>query len=172
MLINWLGLKGLMCYILNLCAIYTWCVSFPTLVIWIVCKASHMRITFLLFSDPRTQEWPFVTSVCTPITCVVIYLAVVLIGPKIMKSREPLQLMYPMVLYNITMTTLNFYIFLEVCKTHKWIHVYIQTGTGTSHTLWFYPGKLLKLIFNLWLLLILWLSNLLIIISTVHMMVN
>ena len=51
-----------------------------------------------------------------------------MIGPKIMKNREPLNLKYPMVLYNLAMTFLNLYILVEVCDKN-----YTKLTSGVVH---------------------------------------
>ncbi|KAJ7388254.1 Elongation of very long chain fatty acids protein 4, partial [Desmophyllum pertusum] len=65
-------------------------------------------------SDPRTSNWLFVPSILSPITAVVIYLLLVWLLPKIMRSREAFQLKSLLVIYNAAVTILNLYICVEV----------------------------------------------------------
>lgn len=65
-------------------------------------------------SDQRTAKWLFVPSILSPLMFVVIYLLVVWLLPKIMRSREPFQLTSLLVIYNAAMTVLNLYICIEV----------------------------------------------------------
>ncbi|XP_031569543.1 elongation of very long chain fatty acids protein 4-like [Actinia tenebrosa] len=65
-------------------------------------------------SDPRTSEWPLVKHFQGPVVLILVYLTIVLVGPKLMGNRKPFQLKWPMAIYNAAMTILNLYIFIEV----------------------------------------------------------
>ena len=48
------------------------------------------------------------------ITMVATYLLFVLIGPQIMKNRDPINVKIPMMIYNLCMILLSYYLFHEV----------------------------------------------------------
>lgn len=71
---------------------------------------------FLPFSDERTKDWFLIPSPVPTIVLSIIYVVYVKwLGPKMMENRKPMSLKYPLVLYNVALTALNFYIFKEVC---------------------------------------------------------
>jgi len=53
------------------------------------------------------------------LTISTIYLLTVWLGPKWMKTREPFQLRFLLVVYNFGMVLLNFFIFKEVCMPSR-----------------------------------------------------
>lgn len=71
----------------------------------------------LLFASPdkRVDDWPLMQSPFPTLTISTIYLLTVWLGPKWMKTREPFQLRFLLVVYNFGMVLLNFFIFKEVC---------------------------------------------------------
>ena len=50
------------------------------------------------------------------LTMVGLYLSFVLVGPHIMKNRNPVNVRIPMMVYNFLMIFLSYYLFHEVCK--------------------------------------------------------
>lgn len=66
-------------------------------------------------SDKRVDDWPLMQSPFPTLTISTIYLLTVWLGPKWMKTREPFQLRFLLVVYNFGMVLLNFFIFKEVC---------------------------------------------------------
>lgn len=77
------------------------------------------RPCWLLFApfspDKRVDDWPLMQSPFPTLTISTIYLLTVWLGPKWMKTREPFQLRFLLVVYNFGMVLLNFFIFKEVC---------------------------------------------------------
>lgn len=65
-------------------------------------------------SDKRVDDWPLMQSPFPTLTISTIYLLTVWLGPKWMKTREPFQLRFLLVVYNFGMVLLNFFIFKEV----------------------------------------------------------
>eukprot|EP00112_Aurelia_sp_Birch-Aquarium-sp1_P004086 Seg1464.11 transcript_id=Seg1464.11/GoldUCD/mRNA.D3Y31 product="Elongation of very long chain fatty acids protein 4" protein_id=Seg1464.11/GoldUCD/D3Y31 len=66
-------------------------------------------------SDKRTADWILVQSPVPVLILTLIYvLGVKWIGPKMMESRQPYSLRYPLVFYNAALSLLNFYIFEEL----------------------------------------------------------
>lgn len=65
--------------------------------------------------DKRVDDWPLMQSPFPTLTISTIYLLTVWLGPKWMKTREPFQLRFLLVVYNFGMVLLNFFIFKEVC---------------------------------------------------------
>jgi len=65
--------------------------------------------------DERSANWFLIPNPIPTIVVSVIYVVYVKwLGPKMMENRKPLVLKYPLVLYNIALTILNFYIFKEL----------------------------------------------------------
>ncbi|XP_065070634.1 very long chain fatty acid elongase 4-like [Rhopilema esculentum] len=65
--------------------------------------------------DERTADWLFVSSPVPTLAMTLVYLLYVKwIGPKMMENQKPFNLKYPLVLYNVALTILNFYIFKEL----------------------------------------------------------
>lgn len=75
--------------------------------------------TSLCFTPPdkRVDDWPLMQSPFPTLTISTIYLLTVWLGPKWMKTREPFQLRFLLVVYNFGMVLLNFFIFKEVCMS-------------------------------------------------------
>nr|XP_041571007.1 elongation of very long chain fatty acids protein 4 isoform X1 [Taeniopygia guttata] len=64
--------------------------------------------------DKRVDDWPLMQSPFPTLTISTIYLLTVWLGPKWMKTREPFQLRFLLVVYNFGMVLLNFFIFKEL----------------------------------------------------------
>ncbi|XP_046862328.1 elongation of very long chain fatty acids protein 4-like [Xenia sp. Carnegie-2017] len=67
-----------------------------------------------VYADPRTQKWAFVNSALPCSLSILCYLAIVYTVPKIMKQKEPVNLKWFIMIYNIGTTVLNVYIFVEI----------------------------------------------------------
>ena len=79
---------------------------------------SHMHAHVYYYClDPRLDDWPMMSSPLPTITLVALYLLFVLVGPQIMKHRQPLNVKIPMMIYNFCMVLFSYYLFHEVC-TH------------------------------------------------------
>ena len=50
------------------------------------------------------------------VTMVAFYLLFVIVGPHIMKHRDPVNVKIPMMIYNFLMILLSYYLFHEVCE--------------------------------------------------------
>ena len=59
------------------------------------------------------------------IIMVVIYLFFVVIGPQIMKHRDPINVKIPMMIYNLCMVLLSYYLFHEVGSNFKSLFIII-----------------------------------------------
>ena len=66
--------------------------------------------------DPRLDGWPLMSSPVPTIVMAALYLLFVLIGPQVMKHREPLNVKVPMLIYNLLMVIASYYMFHEVWK--------------------------------------------------------
>ncbi|XP_054280156.1 elongation of very long chain fatty acids protein 7-like [Macrosteles quadrilineatus] len=72
-------------------------------------------------SDPRTREFPMVKSPLPVLLLVVIYHYFVTDwGPKLMKNRAPMNIYYPMMIYNWVQIAVNGW-FLFKCFKHIWL---------------------------------------------------
>ena len=71
-----------------------------------------------LYGDPRVSKYfLFSSGPWITLTAIGIYLSFVkIIGPQMMRDRKPLELRRLMVLYNIAMVLLSFYIFAKGCS--------------------------------------------------------
>ncbi|XP_050431731.1 elongation of very long chain fatty acids protein AAEL008004-like [Adelges cooleyi] len=67
------------------------------------------------FGDSRTNEWPLVQGITPTLTCVAVYLYVVLyLGPKFMENRKPYNLMTIIKVYNVLQLTACIIIFYMI----------------------------------------------------------
>eukprot|EP00794_Sanderia_malayensis_P018161 gene18161-19974_t len=66
-------------------------------------------------SDPRVANWFLIPSPIPTLVSVIFYLLFVKwIGPKLMESRQPFSLKYPLIAYNAFVMFLNLYILVEL----------------------------------------------------------
>ncbi|KAG5667958.1 hypothetical protein PVAND_015917 [Polypedilum vanderplanki] len=65
-------------------------------------------------SDPRSKGWFMVDSVVPALSCFIIYILIVFIGPKIMRNRKPFKLNNLLIFYNFFLVALNLYITLKI----------------------------------------------------------
>ncbi|XP_048256582.1 elongation of very long chain fatty acids protein 2-like [Haliotis rufescens] len=65
--------------------------------------------------DPRTRHWLLVSDSPVPVWVATgLYLMMVLVGPRIMKNRQPFSLQWLMVVYNLGLVVLSTYMFIEI----------------------------------------------------------
>ncbi|KAL3279453.1 hypothetical protein HHI36_016964 [Cryptolaemus montrouzieri] len=77
-------------------------------------KAYDFYIWTLTLADERTKGWPLVDSPLPTLAYTAVYLFLVWIGPKYMKSRPPFKLKWLLIPYNLCMAALNAYIALQL----------------------------------------------------------
>lgn len=65
-------------------------------------------------ADERVADWPLMQSYTPTLVLSAAYLAVIWLGIRWMKNREPLNLRWVLVAYNAALVLLNFHIFFEV----------------------------------------------------------
>lgn len=71
--------------------------------------------TCVLFSDPRTSNWPLMQSPIPTVALVLTYLYVILwLGPRLMANRKPFKLKEVLFVYNGAQVLLSLYMFYEV----------------------------------------------------------
>lgn len=84
------------------------------------CTANNM--TF--FPDPRTNEWPMVQGITTPLACALVYLYLVLyLGPKFMENRKPFHLLPIIKVYNLVQLAACILIFYLVSIIFNNLHL-------------------------------------------------
>lgn len=75
----------------------------------------------LCVSDPRTRNWFLVSDSPYPVWALtVLYLALVALGPTIMRNRKPFSIQWFMVIYNLGLVALSIYMFVEVIMKPFW----------------------------------------------------
>lgn len=65
-------------------------------------------------SDPRTTNWFMMSSPVPSALICLSYVIFVLLGPTIMKNREPFKINHILIVYNFLMVILSGYLFYEV----------------------------------------------------------
>lgn len=68
----------------------------------------------MIVSDKRTRGWLFVDSPAPTLLYTLLYLAIVWVGPRVMKNRKPFKLTVVLIPYNLAMAFLNAYIAVQV----------------------------------------------------------
>lgn len=76
--------------------------------------------------DVRVDGLPFMSSIKPTLACLALYYNMVYFGPRIMKNRQPFNLKWILVVYNLFITVLNAYIFIE-----------LAIGSARLHYSWF-----------------------------------
>ena len=79
---------------------------------WEAVKARHLQS--LRDSDPRTKDWFLMQSPLPMLTMCAGYYVLCMVGPLLMRNRKPFEMTVAMVIYNITMVVLSFYLFVEI----------------------------------------------------------
>ena len=74
----------------------------------------HINLKYTACLDARLDDWPLMSSPLPTITLVALYLLFVLVGPQVMKHRQPLNVKVPMMIYNFCMVLFSYYMFHEV----------------------------------------------------------
>ena len=64
--------------------------------------------------DPRTADWPFMSTPWSTLGLVTLYVITVILGPRIMKDKEAFNLKWFLVLYNLGLVALSIYMLSEV----------------------------------------------------------
>ncbi|GBP79572.1 Elongation of very long chain fatty acids protein 7 [Eumeta japonica] len=78
---------------------------------------------------PLVDSWPLMSSPGPLLSSVLLYLALVALGPKLMRSRRPLQLTTLMTYYNAFQVILS----CTICyKIHEYRNVFLLFGTVTN----------------------------------------
>lgn len=71
----------------------------------------------MLFLDPRTNVWLFVSNANPPLYIMLGYIFISVTGPRIMKSFQAMELRTSLLVYNVAMVILNAHIVYEVGYT-------------------------------------------------------
>eukprot|EP00731_Ephydatia_muelleri_P006067 Em0003g315a len=79
---------------------------------WEALKARHFES--LRDSDPRTKDWFLMQSPSPMLALCAAYFVMCAVGPRLMRNRKPFEMTVAMVIYNITMVGLSFYLFVEI----------------------------------------------------------
>ena len=69
---------------------------------------------FIVISDVRVNDWPMMSSPWPCVFILVAYLIFIKMGPTIMKGRQPMELKYVLIVYNVAMVMLSGYIGFQV----------------------------------------------------------
>ena len=97
------------CFAVCYCFKSCWVLSIIDIIIIILQLSFH--------SDPRLDGYPLMSSPMPTAILVGLYLLFVLVGPRIMKYREPVNVKIPMMVYNLSMVIMSYYLFHEVSVT-------------------------------------------------------
>jgi len=75
----------------------------------------HTIVSYDVFSvDPRVENWLMMQSYAPTLWAVSAYLIMVIVGPRIMANRKPVNVQLPMLAYNFALVLLSLYMFYEV----------------------------------------------------------
>ncbi|KAK7100105.1 very long chain fatty acid elongase 2-like [Littorina saxatilis] len=67
------------------------------------------------FADPRTRHWLLMADSPLPVWILTLsYILFVIVGPRVMKNRPPLDLKWFLVIYNLGLVGLSLYMFVEM----------------------------------------------------------
>ena len=64
--------------------------------------------------DPRTKDWFLMQSSWPMLAVCASYLVMCKVGPLLLRNRKPFEMTVAMIVYNLTMVGLSFYLFVEV----------------------------------------------------------
>lgn len=87
--------------------------------------------------DPRTNDWPLISSPVPGLTIIGLYLYFVNSwGPRFMKDRKPFQFKNTLIVYNFVQVLISVYLFTEVSddepkwssKSRNWCKLLCSTG--------------------------------------------
>ena len=98
--------------------------------IFILTVTSHTPQNFVEFynelwnvRDRRLDDWFMMSSIWPTVTlCVFYWYCSIVLGPWLMKNREPLELKYPIQIYNVFVTLLSAYMFWETIMSGWFTH--------------------------------------------------
>lgn len=71
---------------------------------------------FYNFPDTRVEGWFLLDNYVPTLVCSILYLLIVWLGPKYMKTRQPFSCRRILVVYNLGLTLLSLYMFCEVSQ--------------------------------------------------------
>lgn len=71
---------------------------------------------FYNFPDTRVEGWFLLDNYVPTLVCSILYLLIVWLGPKYMKTRQPFSCRGILVVYNLGLTLLSLYMFFEVSQ--------------------------------------------------------
>lgn len=69
----------------------------------------------LTSGDERSNQLPFIRTPIYAISAVVMYIVMVIVGPRLMEKREAFQIRRLLIVYNFLSTLLSLYMAWEVC---------------------------------------------------------
>ncbi|XP_070557474.1 very long chain fatty acid elongase 4-like [Ptychodera flava] len=87
----------------------------------------------LSHSDKRVDDWFLMSSPVPTLAIIMLYLLIVLVGPKIMENREPFQLKVPMIIYNFFIMALSIHTWTQ-CVYHMYKANYSWSCTPVKYT--------------------------------------
>ncbi|CAL1531110.1 unnamed protein product [Lymnaea stagnalis] len=67
--------------------------------------------------DKRVRDWPLIQSPLPAVATVLGYVVLVVIGPRLMSGRDPVQLGHVLSVYNLTLVALSAYMAYEFCMS-------------------------------------------------------
>ncbi|XP_055637707.1 elongation of very long chain fatty acids protein AAEL008004 [Toxorhynchites rutilus septentrionalis] len=80
----------------------------------VTASSSYWDFLFIELADPRTNDWPLITSPVPVLTIIASYLYFVLnFGPKYMANRKPFQMQKMLVVYNFIQVIVSIWLFVE-----------------------------------------------------------
>ncbi|KAG1714949.1 Elongation of very long chain fatty acids protein 4 [Nymphon striatum] len=125
---------------------------------YVLHKISEFYELYLLsleHSDHRVRQWPLMSSPMPTLVLVFLYLLIVIVGPKWMTHRKPVDLKVVLIVYNCIVMLLNLYIGLElfycsVKRGYSWSCQLVDTSDNifelriASALWWYYISKLVE----------------------------
>ncbi|KAG1658195.1 Elongation of very long chain fatty acids protein 4 [Nymphon striatum] len=125
---------------------------------YVLHKISEFYKLYLLsleYSDHRVRQWPLMSSPMPTLVLVFLYLLIVIVGPKWMTHRKPVDLKVVLIVYNCIVMLLNLYIGLElfycsVKRGYSWSCQLVDTSDNifelriASALWWYYISKLVE----------------------------
>lgn len=70
---------------------------------------------FVCVSDPRTANWPLMSSPFPTLAICLTYVFVVkVVGPKLMENKKPMELRKVLIYYNLFQVLFSVWLFIEV----------------------------------------------------------
>jgi len=67
------------------------------------------------FLDSRVDGWLLTDSYVHTVFLSMLYVLMTIVGPHMMKDHPPVNIRVPMLVYNLLMVILSYYMFHEVC---------------------------------------------------------